>query len=218
MSVPDGFRQLLSNDPAVARAVWRFNFLPAVDLHPSRRAALLPELPDQVWHSQRAQPRLSVLVLKRSGLRDTSCFDVPLRQWPLALLSVQRLERVARHVGALVLGVRVRASLARDHVLGWKARLGDDAYRFAMTSASLVPQAKLPLSGLVNEGPAEVGYQLIRAALSDTPGPMCQRVCLKTPIGTDAFAVETVQAGRLVDQVLRIVEAEWVSSLEKIRK
>lgn len=218
MLVPDGFRELLSHDPEVAGTVWRFNFLPAGDLHPSRRAGLLPELPELVWQSQRAQPRLSMLVLQRSGLQDTSCFDMPLRQWPLALLPVQRLERIARHVGALVLGVRVRASLARDHVLGWRARLGDDAYRFAMTSASLVPQAKLPLSGLANAAPADIGYQLIRAAVSDAPVPMCQRVCLKTPARTDAFAVDTAQAGRLVDQVMRIVEAEWVSSLEAIRK
>ncbi len=218
MSVSEGFRQLLSHDPMVAGNVWRFNFLPAGNLHPSRRTELLPELPAPVWHSLRAQPRLSALVLQRSGLQGTSCFDMPLRQWPLALLPVERLERVARHVGALVLGVRVRASLARDHVLGWRARLGDDAYRFAMTSASLVSQAKLPLSGLASEAPAELGYRLILAAIGDSPDPMCKRVCLKIPTGIDSFTVDAVQAGRLVDQVMRIVEAEWVSSLETIRK
>jgi hypothetical protein len=218
MTDVDKFRELVRRFPRELPALIEFNYNLAADMHGSHRDTLMPEIPANIFSVTRCVPRISSLLLRRVGLLEFPCFDIPNPHWPLALLSVSRLERIARHVGALVLGIRVRSSLSRDHVLAWKARLGEEAYRFAMNSASLVQAGRLPLVELSSDAPEEIGYRVILAGLADAPETLSRRACLKIPRGLGPADIETEKANRLLKNVMGIVEAEWYSSFAAIRQ
>lgn len=212
------FRDLIKRFPREMPALLEFNFNPAADLHWSHREEFFPEIPAAVWEVQRGVPRFSQLLLHRTGLSEYPCLDIPNPHWPLALLPVKRLERVARHVGALVVGMRVRSSLSRDHVLAWKSKLGEEAYRFALNSASLVQAGKLPLIEWASDSPLETGYRLILYSMADAPESMRRRVNLKMPRGINVAEIEMARVNRLLNNVMGIVEAEWYSSFAAIRR
>lgn len=211
-------RDLVARFPRAIPLLIRFNFNPAADLHASRREEFFPEIPDAVWRVDRVLPKISYLLLQNIGLFESPFFDIPNPHWPLVLLPNDRLERVAKHVGALVVGIRVRSSLAREHVLSWKSKLGEEAYQFALNSAPLVQIGKLPLTELTNNSPIEIGYRLMLSSMRDAPEALVKRACLKIPRGTHAADVEAIKATRLVNNVLGIVEAEWYSSFAMIRQ
>ncbi len=214
----DSFRRLLHRSPAAAAAIVGFNWDPAAYVHPVLREHWLPEIPPLAWDDPRIASRLSGLLLSRAGLRTQIFIAAPNALWPLVLLPTDRLHRVAVHIGALILGARVRSSLARDHVLSWKNRLGEEAYRFAMNSASLLPAGKVPLSAMATESADEIGNSVIMTALSAAPEALRNRVALKFPKGCNAFDLEADKAAHLSLMIARVVEGEWFSSLAALRK
>lgn len=218
MSDRESLRRLLQQSPAVAAKVVGFNWELADSVHPARRRRCLPEIPDAVWHEPRLKGRLSNLLLERVGLSDSNFFETPNSLWPLALLPADRLQRLALHIGALILGIRVRSSLSREHVIGWKKKLGDEAYRFAMNSASLLPVGRLPLKAIATEAADELGASFVMAALTTEPEALSQRVALKFPTEVAALDMEPASATQVCLMIARIVEGEWFSSLEALRK
>lgn len=214
----DSFRRLLQQSPAAAAAIVGFNWDPASYVHPALREHWLPEIPPLAWDDPRISSRLSGLLLSRAGLRSQICIAAPNTLWPLVLLPADRLQRVSLHIGALILGARVRSSLSRDHVLSWKNRLGEEAYRFAMNSASLLPVGKVPLSAMATENADEIGNRVIMAALSAAPEAFRKRVALKFAKECNAFDLEADKASHLSLMIARVVEGEWFSLLAALRK
>lgn len=210
-----GLKVALSRWPRFVPALYEFNYRAANYLHQSRRLQLLPELPEQLWHSARVQDRLSAQVLQRAGIASSPCFDLPHRGWALALLPTARLARLATHIGALAVGASVRTSLSRDQVLAWKEKLGSDAYRFAMTSASLLAIGKLP--ALKAEQPIDLGYALMAGEASRMPEGMRERFLLKLPPDLPAPGLNEDIARRLVQTAVNVIEGEWCSSIAPIR-
>lgn len=218
MKPPAQLRESLQRLPQMAPSLITFNFEPARYLHHSHRSLLLPEIPEQVWNVSRVVHRLSRLILLRTGLDQCICVEAPHVLWPIALLPTDRLERLAIHVGAHVLGFRIRSSLARTHVREWKEKLGDDAYRFVMTSAALLPASKLLPPELDRQSPAELGMSVIVAAFEGAPEGMYRRVALKLPANINPLPLESGKARKLTQMVADIVEAEWFSSLVMLRR
>ncbi len=214
-AVIDGFKTVLSRWPQFAPALYEFNYRAASYLHPSRRQQLLPELPQRLWQMARVQDRLSVEVMRRAGIAGTPYVDMPHRGWVLALLPTARLSRLATHVGALVVGASVRTSLSREQVLGWKDKLGADAYRFAMTSASLLSIGKLPVQ--IDQHPTDLGYALVSAEAARMPAGMRERFLLKLPCDLTRPEIDDDTAQRLVQSALHVIEGEWCSSIAPIR-
>ncbi len=210
-----GLKAALSRWPQFAPALYEFNFRAAAYVHPVRRSSLLPELPECLWQSSRLQDRLSIQVLERAGIRSDPCFELPEAGWVLALLSTMRLERLAKHIGALVVGTSVRSSLSREQVLGWKQKLGGDAYRFAMTSASLLAIGHLP--DLREQDPVNLGYALIAGEANLMPANMRERFLLKLPLQLPQPALDEDSARRLVQTAVNVIEGEWCSSIAPIR-
>ncbi len=211
----EGLKPVLGRWPSFAPALYEFNFRAAAYLHPFRRSSLLPELPECVWQSGRIQDRLSMQVLERAGVSSDPCFELPHAGWALALLPTARLERLATHIGALVVGASVRSSLAREQVLGWKQKLGSDAYRFAMTSASLLAIGHLP--DLREQDPVNLGYALMAGEANRMPTSMRERFLLKLPPGLPEPALDEDSARRLVQTAVNVIEGEWCSSIAPIR-
>jgi len=208
----DYLRSIHGSLPSIAALMLRFNFHPADYLHIERRRELLPELPDSVWSFQRLHGRLSGKILREAGLLERPVFIHPFWGWPLALLPPDRLHRLALHLGALVQGVRIRASLSREHVLSWKSKLGSEAYHFSMTRASLLPPLKEMGLDLLSLEPDQCGFLLLQSAARDMPDAMRLRFFWKMPRHDSESAMNPVQARKLVRQVFSIVEPEWHSS------
>lgn len=208
----DYLRSIQGNSPGIAALMLKFNFHPAGYLHRERRPDFLPELPESVWSIERLHGRLSSRILRHSELLDRPVFHYPQWGWSLALLSPARLHRLALHVGALVQGVRVRASLSREHVLSWKSALGSEAYDFSMTRASLLPPIKGAGVDLLALAPDQCGFLLLQSAAHDMPDAMRIRFLWKMPKQDGGVGMDTVQARKIVRQVFSIVEPEWHSS------
>ena len=212
------FKDICKRWPRFSADLYEFNFRPASYLHETRRSRLLPELPVRVWQSVRVQDQLSARLMAITGLADQPCFELPHPDWALALLPTIRVERLARHVGALAVGGHVRTSVSRDQVLGWKNKLGDDAYRFAMTSASLLAIGKLP--ALDTSAPLTLGSTMLAAHAAQMPAGMRERFLLKLPASIDRdteVGIEPGMARRLVQTAFNLIEGEWCSYCAPIR-
>lgn len=205
-------RSLIKQKPHLAAAVIRFNTDFCENLHPDQQSKFLSQLPASFWRAPRLVERISKLVAVQVGLADKFYLEIPNPLWAMILLPPERLERLALHIGALVLGIRIRSSLSREHVMAWKKRLGEEAYRFAMNSASLLPLAQIPLPAIASDSAQSIGTSIITAALSPEPEPLKQRVALKLSVDVEAMPLEAERARRLVSLVIQTVEGEWYSS------
>lgn len=201
--------------PHFLPALYEFNYRAAAYLHPSRRSQLIPELPQRLWQTARVQDRLSAQVLQLAGIASEACFDIPHQGWVLALLPPARLNNLATHVGALIVGASVRTSLSREQVMAWKDKLGAEAYRFAMNSTSLLAIGKLPLPG--EQHPTDLGYALIAAEANTMPEGMRERFLLKLPQAVLRLNIDNESVRRLVQTAIQVIEGEWCSSIAPIR-
>ena len=210
-------RNLIKSQRHIAAAVIRFNTDLAANLHPDHQSTFVPELPSSLWSQPRLAARISKVVTAQTDLENKLYLEIPNPLWAMILLPPDRLQRLALHIGALVLGIRVRSSLSREHVMAWKNRLGADAYRFALNSASLLPVAQIPLPAIASDSAHDIGASIISAAIESEPESLKKRVSLKLPGATAAMPLEAEKARRLITVVIQILEGEWYSSCAKLR-
>ena len=205
-------RSLIKQKPHLAAAIIRFNTDLCENLHPDQQGKWLPQLPSSFWRAPRLVERISKLVSVQVGVADKFYLEIPNPLWAMILLPPERLERLALHIGALVLGIRIRSSLSREHVMGWKTKLGEEAYRFAMNSASLLPLTQTPLPAIASDSAQSIGTSIINAALLPEPELLRKRVALKLPVDVEAMPLASDKARRLISLVIQTVEGEWYSS------
>lgn len=208
----DYLRLIQTRFPVLGVHLLRFNFCPASYLHYQRRADLIPEIPDIIWEIERLHARLSDRILRVSKALERPAFSFPHWGWSVALLPPARIARLSLHLGALVHGVSIRASLSRANVLKWKEKLGSEAYDFSMTRASLLPLMKDMGPDLLSLEPDQCGLCLLSSASLHMPEPMRLRFSWKLPKASSESSVDPLQARKLVRSVLSIVEPEWHSS------
>lgn len=211
MSQLESVKILLKQSPANASQIIGFNFNVAEGLHPERQKLLFPALPSGLWSNPRFSNRLSKMILSKSSIDQTAYLQIPNALWPIALLPSDRLERLALLVGALILGVRIRTSLSRDHVTSWKKKLGDEAYHFAMNSASLLPTAQIPLPAIASDSALDIGVSAIHSTIAAEPDVLKARVILKLPNNINLIPMEPEKARRVLLLVMQLVEREWHS-------
>lgn len=208
----ESLQLLLKKSPDSAARIIDFNCNVAAGLHPERQKLLFPDLTSNLWRNPRFFDRLSKIILNKTGIDQASYIEVPNSLWPLFLLPTDRLQRLIVLVGALILGVRIRASLSREHVTNWKKKLGEEAYHFAMNSASLLPAAQIPLPAIASDSAQDIGASAIISAVSGEPEALKSRVSLKLASDVNIIPMEPEKARRTLLLVMQIVEAEWCSS------
>ncbi len=214
----ENFKSLLTKSPAIFSQLYAFNYTPASYLHTSRHVQFFDgALPDLVWEEPRVWEKLSVLMLEQLGMNDQPCVSFPHPKWGLVLLPVSRQQRLAQHIGAIVLGTRIRSSLAREQVLSWKEQLGHDAFQFVMNSARLLPSIQIEDEALGTTDVEQIGYDTIFASLNDAPPEMRQRALLKMPLKTKPSKIPSKLVNQLVQSVTMTLEAEWHSSFAAIK-
>jgi hypothetical protein len=198
--------------PHIYPAVINFNFHPATYLHPSRRAQFFDNrLPDRIWECPKVSAKLSHQILKELNLLDHSYLQYPDKRWSLILLPTNRLHRLALHIGAAVLGAHIRNSLARDRVIFWKDKLGQEIYEFVLGSARLLPIQSKNLERIETNDALSLGYNLIKQSLESAPKSLRERAFLKMPIQHKNQSEVVTSAEQIVFSVMSIVEAEWRS-------
>ena len=173
---------------------------------------------EEVWDAARARNPLSRFILAELGLEEEVCFDLGRPEWPVALLDAQRLLRLARHIGAVLLAPGLRGSLARHQVLAWKAALTPEAYRFALTSASLLRPAGPVLLPGTDHPPEAIGYAWIDASLEQAPPALAKRARLKLPEPLQAPETSSETARQLVNLTHSALEPAWFSSFAALRR
>ena len=216
------FKQLValhSKSPLLAVHLYNFNFCPAKYIHATRQAEFDGgKLSCNVWQTDRAHPMLSAHVLRLLGIENDYCLDPTYVEWPLLLLSQNRLERIKRHVAAVIFNPLIRRSIVSADVIKWKHRLGSDAYKFALTGTTLLPRLDY-FPHFDDESQFDslcTGW--LEAAMATAAQPLKLRAMLKLPLNSILPHVETVSARRLVYALISILEPEWRSLFSAIRK
>ncbi len=193
------------------RLIFQFNFLPAIYLHPTQREIFFPGMPEKIWDCSSVLGKLSTIILRKLE------YPEPILKpdhwgWSVALLPNDRLARLASLIGAISFRNQVRSSLARDHVMSWKRKLGADAYQFAMTSAALLPSLEIDAIRSSEISPEAVGYSVIHASVQAMPESMIERVQLKLPQTFERMELDPLKSRRILASVLDISEGKWSSS------
>ncbi|MDB5839904.1 MAG: hypothetical protein JWQ23_1856 [Herminiimonas sp.] len=211
-------RDMIATHPRRFGLLYAFNYRPADYLHPSQRARFAGAgVSEAIWEEPRARRTLSEFILQTLALTERPCFDLAEPAWPTILLDEKRLLRLARHIGAVILGQHVRRSVARDDVLTWKERMTPEAYKFVMTTASLLPH--------VNAGPAiddsmavdALGFSWINASIAGAPDELLVRARLKLPPGPLSLDVPRATACQVVNTVFSVLEPRWFSSFATLK-
>ena len=160
--------------PWVSRFLWS----PAQDLHPSRRAELLPGWDDEAWSHPGVLRHVSRHLLASAGLTQETRWEEDAQGSRLALLPQEALALLARRVGLALrpprgealasLAQQDRAFVTEPAPLYWHA---DEAQPPAGFEAS--------------------GWRALRTSLQSLPNPLRRRFEWKTPIHTDPAQEES---------------------------
>lgn len=208
----EAFKELRLQEPKLFKYFYAFNFNPAIYLHPSRRNDFYSEkISEKIWSEPRVMPYLSDSILEQLNLKNKIYLKYPHPKWSLALLSLNRMARLATHIGAVSVGSKVRGSIGREQVVAWKERLGGDAYQFVVNSGKLLPSFPRIADEKLSISIQTMGYSLIAKSLKDAPEPMALRAMLKLPATLPDLIDESVNADQIVNNVMTILEAEWHS-------
>ncbi len=206
------FPRELTKNRHVFRELLNFNYSPGSYLHESHQKTFFGEKFDEkAWICSRSLARISDYLLEVSDLKKNPIVDFPTRDWNFLLLPVPRFFRVARHIGAIVLGSLIRSSIAREEVLSWKRKLGEDVFSFAMSRGMFLPATGLKPDKSVFVDVERLGFQVMMASFAFAPECVSKRALLKIPAGVTAAKLEQKSAEHLVNSVVFLLENEWHS-------
>jgi hypothetical protein len=135
----EAVKALLRDDSGLAALVHQFNAQPALYAHPSWFEGLVPQhLLNVLRTRRRSVRRLSTLLLDRHCLADEVCYDFQSRQWRLALLPVQVVQKLALYGGLAFQHRRICATVDKATLAAIKGSIGEQAYAFAVKRAPLM--------------------------------------------------------------------------------
>lgn len=210
--------RLIGVQQDLVRAICTFNQNPADYIDESHLKQFFPfPVAGSLWESARSRHHLSRHILARIG--GAPCLETQRPEWALVLLERSRIDRLARHVAAALVGSRVRRCVSRAEVLKWREWLSPEAHEFALTRAGLLPFSADAGADPEQTAAQPLGHAWIAAASSRWAQPIARRFKLKLPAVAfrEADAIDGAFASRLVSSVLSIVEPRWCSSFASMR-
>lgn len=194
----------------VFQMLYEFNYLPGGYIHPSRRSEFFhPVMSDEIWQNQRLWPRLSDAITKKLNIENDIYFAYPDQSWAFCLLSNEKIHRIASYIGAIVVGSRIRSSLARDEVLDWKERLGSDVYEFVMNQARLIKGYSFKSEFKEFRNIEALGYSVLLSCVNDLPDAVKKRLQLKFHAGAEFSDFDKKTSLDILHSVMLILEREW---------
>lgn len=210
--------RLIGVQQDLVRAICTFNQNPADYIDESHLKEFFPApVAGALWGCPRARRHLSRHILDRIG--GAPCLETQRPEWPVVLLDRPRLDRLARHVAAALVGSRVRRCVSRAEVLKWRDWLSPEAQEFALTRAGLLPFSVDAGADPERMPAQQLGHAWIISASGRWAKPIARRFTLKLPAAASraADAIDGAFASRLVSSVLSIVEPRWCSSFATMR-
>ncbi len=211
----EALKNIRNNYPDFFKDILIFNFYPASYIHDSRKSEFINfENSDYLWSNRRSIEYLSSRILAKLNLTNKYIFKFPDKYWAVALLSKNKLERLASHIGAIVIGSKIRESISREQVIYWKDLLGTDLYRFVLTSGKLIKSIEKFENGVPLTSVQNIGYSLILKSLANAGEELTLRVKLKMPSEIPDFSDSTINPYSILHKVLNILESEWLSLFE----
>ena len=186
--------------PWIARFFWS----PAQDVHPTRRAALLPGLAAAAWDCPRALRHASSHLLAAARLDDEAAWDSTRVDFRVALLPPSPLQALARRMG-----LALRRPAAHEDVAALEPAERD----FVLERAPLYWRG----ATLAGDGPAEAtGWQALGEMLAGQPAAVRRRFGWKTPSTLDPTPAAQLDVApgalqALALRILREAEAPWPS-------
>ncbi|MEJ0035243.1 MAG: hypothetical protein WDO68_04060 [Gammaproteobacteria bacterium] len=191
--------------PWIARFLWS----PAVDLHPSHRALLLPGWPMEAWTDRAVLAHFSRHLLVTHGLLAESRWDTGSAGFRVAVLPLEPLTRLARRIGFTLHGPAP--------VPGSELQEDDDPdHGFLSERAPLYWRA----SHVTGDDPEGTGWHAVRLLAGDQPAAIRQRLQWKTPAsgGRPAQLPDTSLLWPLARKILREFEEPWSSLFGTLRR
>lgn len=203
---------LIKHRPDLYRAVYDWNMYPHRWALPAwlEEAGIPTVVVTLLEQSAAGRVRLSAFFRQRLGLSDTFWdFEDPRRR--LALLSAESLARLARFAGAVLQADRLAHVITKQQRRDVTARIGEDAYAFALRRARLpspkngdspprVPDAELAAAV------ETTGWRALAACMADDPEPLRARFRLKTSGIDDLFrggASSPAESWTLIQSIVR---------------
>lgn len=197
-----GPRSGLAAEPAasarwIARKAICFNYLPVRYAHPSHWESLLPRsLCNRLLRTARGEAMISRLLLSAYGLLGKWQADFSQRSCRLAL-AASHLPRLALYAGAFFHAPAIAQTIDRKSIAEIKARIGADAYAFALRRSPLFqkwrpfdPPASDPSSGL-EQAIESAGLHALAVAFAGAGAALRERLRLCWPAGRGLEALET---------------------------
>jgi hypothetical protein len=178
---------LLRNGGELFSAIYDFNNGMTDYAHGDFFQAALPK--ELIRHMARST-RYGWKVLERIrgwlGIDDLGCYDFSeARRW-LCLLSAEEVQRVMNYMGGICFAEEIRKVILGRELLKLKRTIGDDAYFFALRSASLILRAEVAerfqaAGETLVERVYNTGKTIIEMSLAGVPRAITQRFALKFP-------------------------------------
>lgn len=216
-----------------AAALLRFDHLPSLWMHPSRRAALLPGMDGDLLEAppggSRAHARLhghgSRALQDTLGLQPLD--DPRDASLCLATLPEPAWARLAQYGGAVLAAPRLQRVIARAQLEALGQALGPQALAFARTRAAALHPGLKAATGLPAQGLAATclawGHALLARALEATPTAVARRGQLRlSQDAVDAAPLLLAELGpaqalALCLSLIEKTEPSWHSSFHAAR-
>ncbi len=207
----------------LAQALMRFNFMPALLLHPRRADAGVPAPLRSLPTLQRHQ---SAALLKQHGLDPVLGLDDP--ALPLAMLPDAHFDRLQLLLGAALNAPHIRRTIARDDLAVLHERLGVEAVAVARTPVAAA-LAGLPVAPDWNADNARAlcrawGAAVLAQAFDAAAPAVGNRARLRLAPEADAQRAPLAAAGlhperalRIARELLQTLEPQWLSSFPATR-
>jgi hypothetical protein len=178
---------LLRNNGQLFSAIYGFNNGMADDMH----GDFFPEgLPRELLRTMVRSTRYGGKVLERIrrwlDIDNAGCYDFSeTRRW-LCLLSAEDIQRVIHYIGGICFAEQIRKIILGRELLKLKRTIGDDAYFFAIRSASLILRAEVAerfqaAGKTLVERVYNTGKTIIEMSLAGLPREITRRFSLKFP-------------------------------------
>ena len=175
---------------SLQRLILEFNFLPSVELHPSRIKDYAPESSWQAISETRfGHRKLSAEILHQEGLANDWVTTFETRERRVALLGWQILDRLVLLAGAALNSQWISTRISGPEVTALRDGLGEQAYDFAVGRARFLGITKEwptpngssdPISWLRQSGEC-----YLRACVERQPTGLTKRLALRCPPSDD---------------------------------
>lgn len=218
-------KENLKSNPDLVRMIFQFNSRLSQHIHASQINFLPSDLYSTVFGDQGLPNRISELMLNeliRSRFLVSSCWDFSSPRRRILLLENEKSVSLRQHLAALIYWPEISREINRSDLKAFQNELGEQAYRFAETTAQLAFKesnlVRFIKTEVVKLGPKTKQVSLATGVamlilIEPEEGEMKSRLKLKVGLSDSEFdAIEDISArSRKLDNTTEDSNRLWKS-------